>query len=90
MATAGNNRLGGDDFDQLVVNYLIEEFQKKEGVDLSKNKTALFRLREAAEKAKKELSGVTKTEINLPFIGANQNYEPVHLNLSLTEQNSKN
>ena len=84
LATAGNNRLGGDDFDQLVVNYLIEEFQKKEGVDLSKNKTALFRLREAAEKAKKELSGVTKTEINLPFIGANQNYEPVHLNLSLT------
>ena len=55
LATAGNNRLGGDDFDQLVVNYLIEEFQKKEGVDLSKNKTALFRLREAAEKAKKEL-----------------------------------
>ncbi|HHU23981.1 MAG: molecular chaperone DnaK [Bacilli bacterium] len=84
LSTSGNNRLGGDDFDQLVVNYLIEEFKKVERVDLSKNKTALFRLREAAEKAKKELSGVTKTEINLPFIGANLNYEPVHLNLSLT------
>lgn len=84
LSTAGNNRLGGDDFDQLIVNYLVEEFMKVENVDLTKNKTALFRLREAAEKAKKELSGVTKTEINLPFIAANQNYEPVHLNLSLT------
>lgn len=84
LSTAGNNRLGGDDFDNLVVQHLVKEFEKVENVDLNKNKTAMFRLKEAAEKAKKELSGVSKTDINLPFIGANSNYEPIHLNLSLT------
>ena len=84
LSTAGNNRLGGDDFDNLVVDYFIKEFEKTEGVDLRKNKTAMFRLKEAAEKAKKELSGISKTDVNLPFIGANQNYEPIHFNMSLT------
>ena len=83
-ATAGNNRLGGDDFDNAVVNYLVDEFKKSDGVDLSTNRTAMFRLKEAAEKAKKELSGITKADINLPFIGANSNNEPVHMNISLT------
>ena len=83
-ATAGNNRLGGDDFDNAVVKYLVEEFKKSDGVDLSTNRTAMFRLKEAAEKAKKELSGITKADISLPFIGANSNNEPVHMNMSLT------
>ena len=83
-ATAGNNRLGGDDFDNAVVKYLVEEFKKNDGVDLSTNRTAMFRLKEAAEKAKKELSGITKADISLPFIGANSNNEPVHMNMSLT------
>lgn len=83
IATAGNNRLGGDDFDKVLMDYMIQEFKKQEGIDLSKDKMALQRLRDAAEKAKKELSSITKTEINLPFISVGPN-GPVHLMMSLT------
>lgn len=83
IATAGNNHLGGDDFDKVIMDYMISEFKKQEGIDLSKDKMALQRLRDAAEKAKKELSGITKAEINLPFISVGVN-GPVHLTMSLT------
>jgi molecular chaperone DnaK len=83
LATAGNNRLGGDDFDECVTKYLVGEFKKTEGVDLSIDKVALQRLREAAEKAKIELSGVTSTNINLPYITADAN-GPKHLDVTLT------
>ena len=83
LATAGNNRLGGDDFDEAVTKYLVEEFKKAEGVDLSGDKVAMQRLREAAEKAKCDLSGVTSTNINLPYITADAN-GPKHLDLTLT------
>ncbi len=82
-ATSGNNRLGGDDFDERVVKYVAEEFKKDQGIDLLQDKMALQRLSEAAEKAKVELSSVTSTEINLPFITATQD-GPKHLNVSLT------
>jgi molecular chaperone DnaK len=82
-ATSGNNRLGGDDFDQRVIDYLAEEFKKREGVDLRKDRMALQRLREAAEKAKIELSNVMTTNINLPFITATAE-GPKHLDLTLT------
>ena len=84
LSTAGNNHLGGDDFDKIVADYLMEEFKKAEGVDLSKQRVSAYRVREAAEKAKKELSGITKTDINLPFIGVNANGEPVHMQTTLT------
>jgi len=83
LATAGNNRLGGDDFDERIMNYLIEEFKKKEGIDLSKDKMAMQRLKEAAEKAKIELSGVTKSVVNLPFITADAT-GPKHLEVEIT------
>ncbi len=83
ISTAGDNKLGGDDFDEAVMNWLVEEFKKQEGVDLSKDKMALQRLKDAAEKAKKELSGITKAEISLPFISMGVN-GPLHLNTSLT------
>ena len=83
LATAGDNRLGGDDFDQRITDYMIEEFKKAEGIDLSTDKMALQRLREAAEKAKKELSSATTTNINLPFITANQD-GPKHFDMNLT------
>ena len=83
ISTAGDNRLGGDDFDEVIMNWLIEEFKKQEGVDLSKDKMALQRLKDAAEKAKKELSGITKADISLPFISMGVN-GPLHLNTSLT------
>ena len=83
LATAGNNRLGGDDFDQKVVDWMLAEFKKKEGVDLSTDKMALQRLREAAEKAKKELSSATTTNINLPFITATSE-GPKHFDMDLT------
>ena len=83
LATAGNNRLGGDDFDQKVIDYLADTFQKENGVDLRSDKMALQRLKEAAEKAKIELSGVTSTQINLPFITADAN-GPKHLDMTLT------
>ncbi|MBP5166333.1 MAG: molecular chaperone DnaK [Oscillospiraceae bacterium] len=83
LATAGNNRLGGDDFDECVVKYLVEEFRKENGVDLSGDKVAMQRLREAAEKAKIELSGVTSTNINLPYITADAT-GPKHMDMTLT------
>ena len=83
LATAGNNRLGGDDFDQIVIDYLAEEFKKAEGVDLRNDKMALQRLKEAAEKAKKELSSTMTTNINLPFITATAE-GPKHLNIDLS------
>jgi molecular chaperone DnaK len=82
-ATSGNNRLGGDDFDQRVVDYVAEEFRKDQGIDLRSDRMALQRLSEAAEKAKVELSSVTTTDINLPFITATQD-GPKHLNVTLT------
>ena len=83
LSTSGDNKLGGDDFDQRVTDYLIEEFKKKEGIDLSTDKMALQRIKEAAEKAKKELSSATTTNINLPFITANQD-GPKHFEMDLT------
>ncbi len=83
LATAGNNRLGGDDFDKRVTDYLIAQFKSQEGIDLSADKMALQRLREAAEKAKKELSSATTTNINLPFITATAD-GPKHLDMDLT------
>ncbi|MCR5824028.1 MAG: molecular chaperone DnaK [Lachnospiraceae bacterium] len=83
LATAGNNRLGGDDFDDRVMRYLIDEFKRTEGVDLSADKMAVQRLKEAAEKAKKELSTQTQTNINLPFITATAE-GPKHLDINLT------
>ena len=83
LATAGNNRLGGDDFDQCITNYLVEEFKKSEGIDLSGDRVAMQRLKEAAEKAKIELSGVTTTNINLPYITADAT-GPKHLDVTLT------
>ena len=83
LATAGNNRLGGDDFDACVAKYLVDEFKRNEGIDLSGDKVAMQRLREAAEKAKIELSGVTTSNINLPYITADAT-GPKHLDLTLT------
>jgi len=83
LATAGNNKLGGDDFDQRVIDWMAEEFKKNEGVDLKGDKMAMQRLKEAAEKAKIELSGVTTSNISLPFITADAN-GPKHLELTLT------
>ena len=83
LATAGNNRLGGDDFDQCITNYLVEEFKKSDGIDLSGDRVAMQRLKEAAEKAKIELSGVTSTNINLPYITADAT-GPKHLDVTLS------
>ena len=83
LATAGNNRLGGDDFDKCITDYLVAEFKKAEGIDLSNDKVAMQRLREAAEKAKIELSGVTSSNINLPYITADAT-GPKHLDMTLT------
>ena len=83
LATAGNNRLGGDDFDQCVMKYLVSEFKRTDGIDLSGDKVAMQRLKEAAEKAKIELSGVTSTNINLPYITADAT-GPKHLDVTLT------
>lgn len=83
LATAGNNRLGGDDFDQRVIDWIVDEFKKAEGIDLSKDKMAMQRLKEAAEKAKIELSSTAQTNINQPFITADSS-GPKHLDLTLT------
>ena len=83
LATSGDNLLGGDDFDQAIIDYLVEEFKKEQGIDLSKDKMAMQRLKDAAEKAKKDLSGVTSTQISLPFISVGAN-GPVHLENTLT------
>lgn len=82
-STAGDNRLGGDDFDQVIIDYLVEQFKKENGIDLSKDKMALQRLKDAAEKAKKDLSGVTSTQISLPFITAGA-AGPLHLEVTMT------
>jgi len=83
MATSGNNNLGGDDFDQRIIDYLVAEFKKTDGIDLSVDKMAMQRLKEAAEKAKKELSSATTTNINLPFITMNQD-GPKHLDITIS------
>ncbi len=83
-ATSGNNRLGGDDFDQRIVDYIVSEFKKENGVDLSKDKMAMQRIKDAAEKAKKDLSGMTSASISLPFIAQNDD-GPVHLDMNLTK-----
>ncbi|MGD6774474.1 molecular chaperone DnaK [Sutcliffiella horikoshii] len=82
-STAGDNRLGGDDFDQVIIDYLVAEFKKENGIDLSKDKMALQRLKDAAEKAKKDLSGVTSTQISLPFITAGE-AGPLHLEVNMS------
>lgn len=82
-STAGDNRLGGDDFDQVIIDYLVAEFKKDNGIDLSQDKMAVQRLKDAAEKAKKDLSGVTSTQISLPFISAGA-AGPLHLELTMT------
>lgn len=82
-ATSGNNRLGGDDFDDIIIKWLVEEFKKDNGVDLKNDKMAMHRLKEAAEKAKHELSGVMSTDINIPYITATQE-GPLHLERTLT------
>ena len=84
LSTAGNNRLGGDDFDQKIVDYIVNDFKAANGVDLSADKMALQRVKEAAEKAKKELSSATTTNINLPFISMNAS-GPLHLDMNLTK-----
>ncbi|WP_342469192.1 molecular chaperone DnaK [Ureibacillus sp. FSL K6-3587] len=83
LATAGDNKLGGDDFDKKIIDYLVEEFKKEHGIDLSKDKMAMQRLKDAAEKAKKDLSSATTTQISLPFITAGPE-GPLHLETSLT------
>jgi molecular chaperone DnaK len=83
-ATSGNNRLGGDDFDNRIIDYLVDEFKSQEGIDLSKDKMAMQRLKDAAEKAKKDLSGMTSTQISLPFISQKED-GPVHLEMTLTK-----
>lgn len=83
-ATSGNNRLGGDDFDEKIIDWMIIEFKKVTGIDLSADRTAMQRLKEAAEKAKHELSNVTSSNINLPFITMDANGQPQHLDLTLT------
>ncbi len=82
-STSGNNRLGGDDFDKRIMDYLVSEFKKENGIDLSNDKMAMQRLKDAAEKAKKDLSGVTSTQISLPFISQGEN-GPLHLDITLT------
>ncbi|OFI49195.1 molecular chaperone DnaK [Floricoccus tropicus] len=83
LSTAGDNHLGGDDFDNKIIDYLVAEFKKENGIDLSKDKMAMQRLKDAAEKAKKDLSGVTSTQISLPFITAGE-AGPLHLEITLT------
>ncbi|MBE6153103.1 MAG: molecular chaperone DnaK [Firmicutes bacterium] len=83
LSTSGNNKLGGDDFDERIIDYLVDEFKKENGIDLSKDKMAMQRLKDAAEKAKKDLSGVTSTQISLPFISQGE-AGPLHLELSLS------
>ena len=82
-ATSGNNKLGGDDFDERIMDWMVKEFKKESGIDLSSDKMAMQRVKDAAEKAKKDLSGMTSTEISLPFISQGED-GPIHLNLNLT------
>ena len=84
-STAGNNHLGGDDFDERVANFLVSEFKKEHGIDLSKDAMAMQRVKDAAEKAKKDLSSMTTTQISLPFITQNENKEPLHMDITLSK-----
>lgn len=84
LATSGNNKLGGDDFDNRIMDYLVSEFKKENGIDLTKDSMAMQRLKEASEKAKKDLSGMSSTEISLPFLSQNSD-GPVHLNMTLSK-----
>ena len=83
-STSGNNKLGGDDFDERIMDWMTQEFKKESGIDLSKDKMAMQRVKDAAEKAKKDLSGMSSTEISLPFISQGED-GPIHLNLNLTK-----
>ena len=83
-STAGNNHLGGDDFDERIIEYLVKEFKKENGVDLTKDKMAMQRLKEVAEKAKKDLSGMVSTQVSAPFIAQGKDGEPLHLDMTLT------
>ena len=83
-STSGNNKLGGDDFDERIMDWMVKEFKKDEGIDLTKDKMAMQRVKDAAEKAKKDLSGMSSTEISLPFISQGED-GPIHLNLNLTK-----
>lgn len=83
-STNGNNHLGGDDFDEAIIDYLVAEFKKENGIDLSKDKMAMQRLKESAEKAKKDLSGVLSTQISAPFIAKGDDGEPLHLDINLS------
>lgn len=85
LATAGNNRLGGDDFDQRIINWIVDEFKKTEGIDLSQDRMAAQRLKDAAEKSKIELSSTTTSNINIPFITVDASGTPKHLDLTLTQ-----
>ena len=85
LATAGNNRLGGDDFDQRIINWIVDEFKKTEGIDLSQDKMAAQRLKDSAEKSKIELSSTTTSNINIPFITVDASGTPKHLDLTLTQ-----
>ena len=84
LSTSGNNNLGGDDFDQRVMDYLVDEFKKENGIDLSKDKMAMQRVKDASEKAKKDLSGMNQTEVSIPFITQSEN-GPLHLSINLTK-----
>jgi len=84
LSTSGNNNLGGDDFDQRIMDYLVDEFKKENGIDLSKDKMAMQRVKDASEKAKKDLSGMTSTEVSIPFITQSEN-GPLHLSINLTK-----
>ncbi len=84
-ATSGNNRLGGDDFDARISDYLVSEFKKEHGIDLSKDKMAMQRIKDASEKAKKDLSGMTNAQISLPFLAQNDDKEPLHMEMSLSK-----
>lgn len=88
-STSGNNRLGGDDFDKRLMDYMVDEFKKENGIDLSKDKMAMQRIKDAAEKAKKDLSSMTTTNINLPFLTQNDN-GPVHMDMSITRAKFEN
>src|SRR5699024_11826672 len=84
LSTAGDNRRGGDDFDDIIIDFLVETFQKENGIDLSKDKMAMQRVKDAAEKAKKDLSGVSNASISLPFIAQNDD-GPVHMDVTLSK-----
>ena len=88
-STSGNNRLGGDDFDKCLMDYMVEEFKKENGIDLSKDKMAMQRIKDAAEKAKKDLSNMTTTNVNLPFLTQNAD-GPVHLDMTITRAKFEN